>query len=85
MLDTQNFINRGLLASDGLGTPWDTLRAVLETADKPDLMMAIEELTVIASGLAVTVAAYEQQDVQKVLDEHYEIFHNALEEGQGEQ
>jgi hypothetical protein len=61
---------------------WDTVRdAIFNQTDPVELALVIEDLLIVAAGMAIHLGGYEERDALTVIDNHFHSLHEGTRRG----
>lgn len=58
---------------------WLSVKEAIRNAPEDELRYALEEMTILAAGMAVVLSGFQEEDVLKVIDFHTELLNAGVE------
>jgi hypothetical protein len=58
---------------------WLSVKEAIRNAPEDELRYALEEMTILAAGMAVVLSGFQEEDVLKVIDFHTELLNAGIE------
>ena len=59
---------------------WLSVQEAIRTASDTEVRFVLEEMTILAAGMAVMLSGFQEEDVLKVIDFHTEMLETAEED-----